>query len=720
MRNEHLGGLHRAVFAAALMLVMSYGLTACKPTDFFTEVVISPFAQTVDYDNPQKTVVNSPDAEEESGNLSALQWTDESSRSEEVQNLVVYGSEPTSTLTTHHSIFDLYPLFPGIEASDSVRLLFDATADFDHESQTNDTSESVRDAVSRSAGANASQQSNQATSSVDAAGGAAGGASETGGNPNGDTADQNNAGGGEGPKGDNGPSDDPYAGYDGTVTVYDPNNAFAQVNRVNYLAVLGQDIAVLAQSIGGAGAISAMSEYAYNGLDSATGQTKTYRRFVDIFGGEMPEAFQANGLLWSKDGSSPADVKDIDALVAACGQNGVIVYDQTLGNQTTLFSLDQRKRLQAAGIQLVPVDLSTVQGILDAARVVGDALSESTECAQNSSAMATTYVQSVNNIVKSVAATNGGYLASMIGGFRLLTTYNECPVGSYRSNNVYSYIATESETGLSYTDASVSTSGIVLFANNSTFMDTPLSFWQQAAGIWDNTYASSSSTGLQVLWPLFSSVDATTLTGGASDGARSRWLGTTNRMIGEPVALGVGEVSHGLGSDEVPYLVVCASDGKSAGQVKSAVVASMASYDTSGVLTPYSALNYNYSNGVPSVDGLISTLGSTGGKTARSPFYTDTGLSLSDVVRENPVGLLGSWTEGTMESVLEAVWLADVYSTSPDGCDYDPVTDMSSFSVNIGGKTCTTTQQAVLAFYQTFYRCDASGVYAGIVTDEGL
>lgn len=732
MRNAHLGGVHRIAFTAIMVLAMSCGLTACKPTDFFTEVVISPFAQTIDYDNPDKTVVNSPDAEEESGDLAALQWTEQSSQSKEMQNLVVYGSEPNSALTTHHSLFDLYPLFSGIESSDSVRLLFDAAADLDHETNPTDVSEAVRDAVSRSAGASASQQSDQAISSADATTGTTGGTTEAGDNPNGNASDPDNSGKGSGPNSDNGSSNDPYAGYDGTVTVYDPNNAFAQVNRVNHLAVLGQDAAVMAQSIGGSGAISAMSEYAYDSIDSSTGTTQTYRRFVDIFGGEMPSDFQTRGLLWSRDGSSPSDVKDIDALVSACGQNGVIVYDQTLGDQTTLFNLDQRKRIQAAGIQLVPVDMSTVQGMLDAARVVGDALSQSTECAQDSSAMATSYVQAVNNIVKSVSATNGGYLASSQGGFRLLTKYNELPVGNYRSNNVYSYLATDSESGLSYTAAgfSLDVSGIVLFENGGGFLSTPLFFWQQAVGIQASTNGDgNASTGLKALWPISGVVDATTLSGGGAGGARARWLGSnagTSAMSGRALTTSelVAKSGYGLGSDEVPYLIVCDSNGKSAGQVKNAVVQSMASYSQSGVTTLYSALPYASDGGIglsPSSDAIspgVSTLGSTNGKTSKTPFYT--GLSLSDVVRENPTGLLGSWTEGTMESVLEAVWLADIYSTSPSGCSYQPITNMSNFSVDIGGTTCTTTRQAVLAFYQTFYRCDASGAYNSIVTDEGL
>ena len=73
-----------------------------------------------------------------------------------------------------------------------------------------------------------------------------------------------------------------------------------------------------------------------------------------------------------------------------------------------------------------------------------------------------------------------------------------------------------------------------------------------------------------------------------------------------------------------------------------------------------------------------------------------------------------------MESALEAVWLAELYSKELPGCDYVPLTDMDGFSVNIGGSNCTTTQQTVEAFYRYFYRlsdADANQCYQAVVTD---
>jgi hypothetical protein len=745
----------RAILAVALSLVLASSLFACKPTDFFTEVVITPFSDVIDYDNPTKTTVNSPDAAEESASLTALDWTEESTQSVAVENLVTWSANPTSTLTTHHSIYDLKPRFPGIEASDAVKLLFATAAELDHEVEANEQDEPPPpDVTTTSTGGADNTELGETASSEDAttgestgegaAGEEAGGSDEPGNEPGGNAPDPNAPGTGEGPTDTpGGQGEDPYGGYNGEVAVYNPNDGFARVNRVEHLAVLGNDIAVLAQSIGGAGAICAMNENAWYGLDeqgvSSVTRYKTNYTFRDVFSGEFLPSFEETGLLWSGSGASPDTVRDIDALVTSCGERGVIVYDQRLGYAESLFNLAQRQRLQAAGIQLVPVELSTVQGMLDAAQVIGEALSESTECVQDAPSMAREYSNTVNNIVRSVAAANGGFLGTYDAaatGSQPLTAYNSPPVGSVRYTRVYGYIATDSESGLTFNPSrNLDVSDIVLFGNNSTWMETPLSFWLQTAGVWDGTaHPSISRTGLQVLWPSDIGRSFATFSGGHSGGALTRWLGSPqvspgaregnwNVMIsrGEDARLG----SWGLGSKEIPYLIVCASDGKAAVQIKQTVVESMLTYKQSDGtrLTPYSTLRNSLSHpGVTVGDfNFTSSIGALQTSGGESPFYAQpVPLAEADVVRANPTGLLGSWTEGTMESVLEAIWIADIYSRSPEGCDYVPITNMDNFRVSIGGVECTNTRDAVLQFYQYFYRCDASGVYNSIVTDEGL
>lgn len=750
----------KATLACLLTASVAFGLAGCKPTDLFTEVVIKWDAETVDENNPDKATVNSPDAQEESTTLSALTWADSSTQSQDVQNLVVYSSDPNTLLSTHHSIFDLAPLFPGIEASDGVRLVYGADSDIDNEADATDEDEEPPDADSTSTGGREDTPESQASprrqapenaqtiqsqrgeqGDVSGGGGQSGnsqGGSQSGGsqggsggaNQGGNTSDPNNQGGGSG-QGDEGDEPDPYAGYDGTVRIYNPGDAFAQVQKADHIAVLGSDVSVMAQAIGGSGAVCAMSDYAYRGLDSSGRRTSTYSYFGEVFANEAGSI----KFFWSRDGSSPSDVSNIGALVDACGKDGVIVYDQRLGDQTTLFSDAQRKELYAANIQLVPVDLSTVQGLLDAATVIGDALSESSESAQDSKAMARAYVSAVGNIVKASAATHGGTYVGpgpSSSAASLYTTYYNCPVSGGGAASALCYIATAAEGGLTYASGNLDVSGVVLFAASDP-QETPLAFYAQAAGVWDGTMTSYTK-GLTVLWPVTTRIDKTVLTGGASGGAWSQWLGTEEQASamarssnGSPGGsrTWAGD-NYGLGSAYVPYLIVCATDGYSALQVRDAVVESMGSARSLYSVRPYSGEESSIFKKTPTIDmeqGLFSSIGAACvpiGSSAESPFYSTPALSRGDVVRENPCGLLGSWTEGSMESVLEAAWLADLYSASPEGCSYQPVTSMEQFSVTIGNQTCKSVREAVLAFYETFYRVDASEAYGRIVTDEGL
>jgi hypothetical protein len=403
-----------------------------------------------------------------------------------------------------------------------------------------------------------------------------------------------------------------------------------------------------------------------------------------------------------------------------------------MGNAESLFDLNQRRHIQAAEIQLVPVDMSTVQGMLDAAQVIGDALSESTECEQDARAMSNEYRNAVNNIVRSVADTNGGNLAMRnASGGSLLTSYNSPPVRSYRFTNTYGYIATDSDWGVEYTGSIVDTSRVMLFGNYSTWKSTPLSFWMQAAGVFDRTAGTVAFKrgGLLAFWPLQDGSRRTGATMSGGHGTLSRWLGSSDGvgggadsswMIGQELSIGelLGS-NYGLGSYQVPYLIVCARTETSARVVKNDVISSMLSFSDYNSLTPYSLLPSpsHYPSVTIGDKNFSSTIG--GNLNGVNPFYMRD-LDPEDVVRENPIGLLGSWTEGNMESVLEAVWLADIYSRSPAGCDYVPITNMGNFSVTISGQRCTTTRDAVIQFYHTFYRADASGVYGAIVTDEGV
>lgn len=745
------GGFKRAT-ALAASLLCAFALAGCKPTDFFTDIVITPFSDTIDESNDNYLVINSPDAEAESPTVTALQWTEESPRSETVNNLVVYSSNPNTDMTAHHSLFDLEPLFPGIEASDGVRLVYDDSSSLDHEAEASDEdqqieaqSQSIGGRVSSEGGLSQSQegetdQLSQTGSQSD---------NQTGGGQAG--SDQNGSGGDNGGNDDSpddkdpGTGNDPFEGYDGVVPQYNPGDAFSKVNRVDHLAVIGQSAAVMAQAIGGPGALSATTEGAYNGTDDPYGRCRASLGY--IFGNELSSC----QLLWSGNGSTPGTLSDVDALVEACGKNGVILYDQNLGNQGSFFSLDQRKRLQAANIQMAPVDFSSVEGIKDCARALGQAFANDRERSQR----AQDYLDVIDDIVRAVANTHGGGLTGGNGGDSSVSgpvsTYTSCPVGVGAKTYICGYLASAASTGTAYTGGGyhdIDSTSLLLYGDDY-FGESPLPFWYQAAGVnfqgSTKMYNKMYNHGPGGLFALSSLSRNYGFVRGNVSGALARWNGSYSSMSVPYTELGwmggYGSTFHtaaGLGSKWEPYLVVCSYRDATAQAIKSQLIACMNSRAGDNVPNnPYSCVQFSsdrfpipgvvhgpYSAVQNDVPGIISTFGATGAVAysgAQNPFLRSSNkLDCGNAIRENPTGLLGDWTEGTMESALEAVWLAELYSKELPGCDYVPLTDMDGFSVNIGGSNCTTTQQTVEAFYRYFYRlsdADANQCYQAVVTD---
>ena len=365
---EPLGRSHKpnkrsfsVLLALLLAFALAFGLSSCKPTDFFTEVVITPYSDVVDTNNPTKDVINSPDAQTESDSLSALDWTDDSKQTSEVNKVVVYGSTPNTNKETHHSVFDLSPRFVGVESSDPVRLVFKENATLDNKNagantqqqqQRNSTSAGSQNRQQNSQSTPTQDQSDSQSSSSDGAqtDNSQGGAgtdtsSNTGadaGNNAGGTTGGDTSGGGEGDNGDNGKTDEKYAGYGGSVREYNPGDAFTQTPRAESIAVIGDDVAVLAQAIGGRGAINATTRTAFSG-DSGRDHTvsSTFKEVFSATGDIDATDFEANKILWenTKTGSTTAgsrssnpsgavasgDLSDIQKLVQACGQNGVII-----------------------------------------------------------------------------------------------------------------------------------------------------------------------------------------------------------------------------------------------------------------------------------------------------------------------------------------------------------------------------------------------------------
>lgn len=678
-------------FAAACI----FPLCSCRPTDFFTEVIISPFADQVDEDNPQRTVVNSPDAEQTSDQLSALDWSDDAKQSTEVQSIVTYSSDPTTNLEGYRSLFSLNPRFIGVQSSDAVQLDFTASSTVSEDDPENpsetDLSPQQRSQLEGEAARTQGEQQ----------------ASEAAGTGDGE-ADSGTDSGKDGTDGKSG-------GYDGERKIYDPNNAFADPPQADKIAACGQ-AAVMVEALGGGGALAAMDASTYNGSGTTAGS------FKEVFGDELPSDFESTAILWSNAGTAPGDLADAAALASACGTDGVIVYDQGAGDLESQFSAEDLAVLDQAGITYVPVDFSTVQGMLDAANVIGKILSQSSTASEDASANAEAYWQRVSDVVTSVSNASGGSLAmeTTSSETRVLSSYNSCPVSSFRTNHLYTAIGTSYVQGIGYNNGGyqLDTESGILFANGSTA--SPLSFWAQSAGVWDRAASASKAQ-------LNSSKTATAMIYGIFRGAyysKDFFLNNTaspqlSRCV-DQVLLSTEDAKgstsgtnqgDGLGSDAFPYLIVSASGSYSASQVKASVVAQMNTYNP---LSPYSVLPWNQQS--PNIDTsagtVFSVIGSTTDVSKKNVFF-DQGVSIEETVRANPAGLLGSWTGCSMESVLESAWIARIYSGAPANSDYSPLCSYSE----------TELQEAVTGFYRDFYRMDdasARAAYDEVVTDKGL
>ncbi len=766
--------LVRGCVTALLAIAVACGMAGCKTTDFFTEVLISPDASTVDADNPDKTIVNSPNADKESGALSALEWTDKSSTSEDQENLVTYSKKPNSTLTTQHSHYDPKPLFPGIKSSDGVRLVFNAKAELDHEVDNveGDGNEAMQSVSSGNSGKQTTVQSvdqGDSNSKVvvggnNGSGTAAGGSSQTQEQQQGEGESDNQSGEGDG--GDNGggdssgdsegggdstdPSDnkgdttDKHAGFGGSLTVYDPNNAKAEIPQADSIVAIGKRVAVMVQAIGGEGSVCAMSKSAYNDKDAGSSKS-----FKDVFGKECSKSVVA----WDSDDSSIKKAK-ISKIIKSFKGKTLILYDQDLIDgdddpNKTFFTEKQLEALNEAGvIGFAPLSFDTEYGIVDAAYYVGKALkkSENLKSGWSSEDMASSYVDAVNSIVKGTIATNtakGNWVYRKDDANKKNTDYKG---NSLNKNGTETYltsiIVTDAQCGLDYTGekGKVDASDIILFAGYGQYKYSPLGFWMQAAGVADavSSYNSAGTSSgdavspkfLTLLWGTSASdtIKKKNLLG--SSGAYTNWHGAVSdmRSLGTAVSESGRPWGGGLGSKNMPYLIVNGSkDGKlSAKDVKKALVKSITN---ASKYTPYTAFEYDEHVSqalAPYNSNVVSHIGDTSSRESQNPFKT--GLDANDVVRINPTGLLEGWTQGNFESVLETAWLASIYSKSPSGCNYEPEYDWNKFEAKIGDETikgsdnngdaAATLQQLVKKFYKKFYRCDVD--YSSIVSDEGL
>ena len=685
-KSAQAGGGAGKLAKLALCLLLACALcvvAGCRDTDALKEVIYDQNSTEIDYKNPNKFYINDSQAETESQAVSSVEVSEEDPTSDQVQNLIIYSSSPnTEGFVAKQSKFSAYPDFPGIEASSTVFFYrsYDVDA-IDHavtaeniqdEPQTEDQEEQTSSPQGTALGD---------TSST----GTAVGTSTTGGTVVGSTEEDDNGGSVDGDEevpGDYDPSSG-FTGNEESGALVDPTIAYdvddanksAEDYPTSSFAAFGQ-CAVMVQMLGGSGALVAtdyetlcgfaeagiadagsdpangvLGNIAIGWTDSGTAKNLNAAAIIKAFQDKDPDGL-ANGTCYLL----------LDTTAAAYFGNYSSVYDE----------------LTAAGVQVSTLRaMDNTEDIKANVADVGTMLSASTianyganaAASDNSAARANYYISLHDDKVSAAA----GGLARDLSG-------SEDSGSVFQTGDDYIGFGDKSTTTLFIdlwdTSAVFNSTGFdtgVAFSSIG-YSSTPFSYYMQAGGAVNNAaaVASGTSTGelavtqftLSPLSPTSATLsvsDAVTLTR-APNVARCLLDSGQNRN-------GVG-LGAGFGTNSFPVVIVKSSDIRTAMVESSASATSLyhpydwvvsGNFGTAGAVMSGASLPYW------SAIGAGDDVGSSAAMTADSP-ENPLGSSLTyDQILVNPNGIFCDWTEGTVESFLEAGWVSSQFG---NGYDY--------------------------------------------------
>ncbi len=626
-----------------LCLVMVVGvvaITGCRDTDALKEIIYDQNSDLIDYDNLNKYYINDSEAEEESDKVSSLEVSDEEPESDIVQNLIVYSSTPnTEGFTTKKSLFNPFPDFTGIEASESVFFyLSDSVDAFNHavtpqpdepEPEQPDEEEQTQEENTQTVPTE--DQATTPTNDGTGAGTDAGGA-----NPS-PTPDTNGGGAGE----PENPVEEPstsggFTSSEGVGDFKNPTIAFnigdrdADVPQIDCVAAFG-DYATLVQMIGGQGALAASDAATISAMQSA---------------GVACTAVAA----WTDASGDPASM-DVEAIVNS-GARAILVSDP--GAYTTQLSTEKYNYLEANGIQWVTLrTMITSTNIKANVEVVGEMLQGSAVAAYGATAnsRASEYISRHN---AAISQANNGLAADTVNGNRVLQYQGDADGLAYSSNaatytvliDYWDPIATcnpgfSFDSGAAYASAGCAT--------------TPVSYYIQAGGSINNAAALSTEVSAGEIPVLqFSKTESWGATMWTTTSLPNILYSTTiTSLLDSGVdRAATTQLGQGLGSDAMPKIIVTSTE------IKNALVAS--SVSATSLYHPYSYVGDDLVYGSIGVEpGLWSCIGSyaTSGNVGDPNAVYAGGIDADDVV-VNPSGLFCDWTQGTVESFLEAGWVA--------------------------------------------------------------
>ena len=623
----------------------------CRDTDVLKHINYRQSAETVDYDNDNKFLISNPDSQVTSESVSAVEVDRDAKPTEEKQNLVVYSSDPNATrYTAKKSLFSLDPDYNGLEASDGVQLV--------------QTKKKEEEAVDKETADKATQESVENTGIVETSQG----------NGESQSKKQKDGEGASSKAKEEKPEAGEGGGSGGEVETVDTTGKYTRPPKVGTIAAYGQ-AAVIVEMLGGEGALVAADKEL---LDSEFSTVFKSQGAADITTG------------WKDDGS--AKKIDVDAIIKS-GAETVLVYSSNY--QDDMKDAD-RKALKDAGISMTVIpNLTNSTYIKQAVTTVGEMLSEAEDIgnAGQTTDIAKAYSEFHDSVVSACVSANGGTLAGS-------TTYEN------KNRSRYSYNAGALYTLLiDYYDDSASFKGV--FANNWTpecdgvglctygYGSSATSFYIQAGGLINNAAekGNGDDTGTIPAWQFsansmnFSKDKFSYSAGGAfAKSASARGSAWSQVLFTTELNQAGNGVGSSFGTESFPSIIVGSQ------HAKTQIVKNSKKSD--GAYHPYGLAQSKDSGILVKAFGKLvgtgicySSIGVEGSTRGESNAFSSGQIDES-AVYVNPHGLFSSWTEGSIESVLEAAWVND---------------EVAGNDEKVGA------EDLVEQFYETFYHYELSG-----------
>ena len=389
------------------------------------------------------------------------------------------------------------------------------------------------------------------------------------------------------------------------------------------VAAVGE-AALIVQMLGGGGRLAAASA-------SFTGEGFTGRIFAD-------ELISETDTLWRGIGDAPLNEESFLMLLQKAPQ----VCFEISGQRT--FTDEQIARLEEHGIGYVPLPaLNSHSGIIRAVKIVGEVLGDSGGV--NARDRAAEYISYCDSVLKKVGA-KGKFSPD---GINYDTGEQDSSFSS--DNGKYSLFVGDWDAGVSYTlhdDSSISLEGTGLPVAVTGYTLSPVSYYMSVAGV--ANAGALKENNYSVLMP------------------HSRYVNpiqTANKAL---------SVKGGLAYSDGGYVLTSAGGSYLGDTAFPAIIAGSAAV-RDGILDSALWRNYGY---VTSASGLTNGYGFLDG----SGQIVATTIHGNYDIFVNPRGV-GSWTAGSVESILEPLWISHVLAG------------------NVSEKEL---REEIVKFYDSFYR----------------